>query len=456
MDVVIDKSKKGWHFALKQGKTTIFSSSRPNPIFYGEYGFYRSPEQAYGACKMMMFRNASVMEKVDGKVTMTEVQQGIVDGMLNRLNSFIVRLKEIRHDHENDDANSLQKTVPSLDKLISDSSKVISSIVSEIETNTSEVAALETGRVFTDKNVDNEASVYLLRIDRKMNRIKKRLKDDFAEFIEAGQLPEGPTPPPMESMGSSHGMCKYASLIKEDSDLLADIAADHVEKAVESLGSGHVRHIERTWDEGWSFLIKTARGEFCVRIGDDALFRGMFPAGKTCVEYPHMSLAFWNDIMKPVMNRIGHWLDSESGLLILPETVSDPESGTDDGSRVADVLKSFNIADGTKSACRVLSKRGRRVKGDLCRIQPIAILTVTASTNIESRVNALKDATMVMVTRPGSQYEGIAGSVDPERMKIRNDYIEIPVMIKFDTGLSTEVWMSDEDVEVYMGGGIGG
>ena len=40
-------------------------------------------------------------------------------------------------------------------------------------------------------------------------------------------------------------------------------------------------------------------------------------------------------------------------------------------------------------------------------------------------------------------------------MKVRNDYLEVPVRIKFDTGLETEVWMSDEDVEVFMEGGGG-
>jgi len=457
MHAVIDKNKKGWNFTLKEGETNIFSSTSPHPLFYGEYGeFYESPESAFGACRMFLFRNASIMDKVEGKVTMDEVQQGIVDGMLHRWNAFVARMKDVRYNRDNEDVNSLQTMVPSLEKLLGDSSLTIDSIVSQIETDTSEEAALSGEKKYTENNSENEASVYLIRISNKMKKMRNRLKVDFKEFLESGALPEGPTPAPMEQVGgASTGMRKYASLLSRDPDLLAELVADTVELVRDALGGGYVRNIERSSEDGWIFMVKTPRGEFGVRIGDDALFRGMFPSGSTCTEYPYISIAFWNDIMKPSMSAVGHLLDLSSGHLLLPQTVASTVQVSDDGSKITDVLKSFNIRSGKKCACEVATRRGRRIKGDMYCIRPCSTLSASASTNLNDRINRLKNATMVTVVKPGSKYEGVAGAVDPERMKVRNDYLEVPVRIKFDTGLETEVWMSDEDVEVFMEGGSG-
>jgi len=443
-------------FTLKQGETTIFSSSSPHPMFYGEYGDeYSSPEAAYGACRMFMFRNAAIMDMVGNKETMTEVQQGVVDGMMARYRAFRARMKEIRHDHNDEQGNSLQKTVPSLDKLLFDSVKVIDSIIPEIESDTSEVAALGGEKEYTEKNVDNEASVYLLRICEKMKKMRKALKTEFGDFLEAGALPEGPLPPPVKETASNTKMCRYASLLDDDPDLLADIIADHIESICSAEGGGHVRNIEKTCDSGWLFLVKTARGEFAVSIGDDALFRGLFPSGDTCRKYPFMSLGFWNDIMKPAVAAVGHWLDSQSGFLILPETAKISVPASNDGSKSVDVLKAFNTGTGSDSACEISLKRGKRTRGDLCCIRSVLLISTASAPNMESRLQKFKNATMVTVVKPGSKYNGIAGSIDPERMKVRNNYIEIPVRIKFDTGLETEVWMADDEVEVFMEGGNG-
>jgi len=456
MHVVIDRNKKGWNFTLKEGETRIFSSTSPSPLFYGEYGdSYASPEAAFGACRMFLFRNAAIMDKVEGKSTMTEVQQGIVDGMVNRWNAFVARMKDIHHNHDNDDINSLQKTVPSLDKLLGDSATTIDSIISQIETDTSEEAALGEEKEYTEENVENEASVYLIRTCDKMKKMRNRLKTEFKEFLEVGALPEGPAPVPMEQTGSSRGMRKYASLLGDDPDLFADLIADIVELVRDALGGGYVRNIERTNVDGWVFMIRTPRGEYGVRIGDDALFRGVFPSGSTCAKYPYMSISFWNDVVKPSMSAVGHLLDLPSGYLLLPETVAAMVPLVEDDTRITDVLKAFNTGNGQKCACEVVTRRGRRTKGDMYCIRPHVSLSTSASTNLDERIGRLKNATMVKVVRPGSKYEGIAGAVDPERMKVRNDYLEVPVRIKFDTGLETEVWMSDEDVEVFMEGGGG-
>lgn len=456
MHAVIDRCGKGWNFTLKQGDVVVYSSSSPSTLYYGEYEpFYDSPEAAFGACRMFMFRNAGVMDRVEGKETMTEVQQGIVDGMVHRWNAFIARMKDIRHDEENEQRNELQKTVPSLEKLLSDSIRTIDTIVPEIERDTSEEAVLEENREFDEKNVDNEASVYLLRLQEKMKKMRKRLKEDFNKILEKGALPEGPAPPPVEPTASARALTKHAGLLKEDPDLLANIMADHVEAVRDSLGGGYVRDISRKPDDGWLFLIKTTKGQFGVRIGDDAIFRGMFPAGRTCAEYPHMSLAFWNDILKPAMAAVGHWLDDASGHLVLPETVAASVETTEDGSKVVDVLKGFNTRTREKCACEMLSKRGRRVKGDMCRVRSRRLANVSASNNLEARIGRLKNATMAKVVDPDSKYQGIAGPVDPERMKVRNDYIEVPVRIKYDTGLETEIWMADDQIEVFMEGGDG-
>jgi len=456
MHAVIDRKGTKWNFTLKQGETVIFSSSSPNPMFYGEYDrTYSSPEAAFGACRMLMFRNASIMDRVDGKKTMTEVQQGVVDGMVYRWNAFVARMKDIRHDEESNMDNRLYKTVPSLEKLLSDSIKTIDSVIPEIEGDTADSEVFDEKKKYTEHNVQNEASVYLIRIADKMKTMRSRLKKDFTAVLDVGALPEGPAPVPVKQTVALRGITRYAAILGDDPDLLANMLADTADAVKNSLGGGYVRHIERTCDDGWLFLVKTTRGEFGVRIGDDALFRGMFPAGTTCSKYPYMSLSFWNDVMKPAMGAVGHWFDPDTGYLMLPETVAASARVSDDDSRTADVLKAFNTKTGEKCACEIISKRGRHTKGDICRVRPCSTLSRAASTSLEARINRLKDATMVRVTAPGSKYYGVAGPMDPERMKVRNDYVEIPVRIQFDTGLETEVWMADEDVEVFMEGGDG-
>jgi hypothetical protein len=62
----------------------------------------------------------------------------------------------------------------------------------------------------------------------------------------------------------------------------------------------------------------------------------------------------------------------------------------------------------------------------------------------------IENSKLVRITKAGSEYEGMAGTVDKSRISFHNTVIEFPVRIEMDNGLVTEVWMTDDDVDIYM------
>ena len=74
------------------------------------------------------------------------------------------------------------------------------------------------------------------------------------------------------------------------------------------------------------------------------------------------------------------------------------------------------------------------------------------SDTVRANAQRLADASLVQIVKPSSKYNGMAGKVVTDGIKIRNDHVEFPVELEYDNGFRFTVWFTDDDVEIYLGG----
>jgi hypothetical protein len=285
-------------------------------------------------------------------------------------------------------------------------------------------------------DVRNEASLELLTVRDMMRDLQELLKQKFPSFINIQQA-------------SAAGAKKYAGS-GELAALAAEMVVHYARTAAAAAGMGDPVFEDISESDGCcvlSFGERNGSRKACVITGDDLTFRGIYPLNGP----PVMSYDHFEDMIRPAMSAIGHWCPLGSSAVAVPRTprgcgmhpgIHRFEAFSTDGSREPMVM-SVSPSGGKKTRCRS------------CRLNfsPLREASYAAQMK-DALINNARDiaeAYLVKVVRPGSKYEGMAGTVDPAKITVRNDHIEFPVMLEYETGLKTEVWLTDDDVEVYLG-----
>lgn len=171
-------------------------------------------------------------------------------------------------------------------------------------------------------------------------------------------------------------------------------------------------------------------------IGTDLSYRGIVPLGGRCSSG---SMSHYFSMVRPSMEAIGHIRPIGEDFVMLPKQSLVEGVDSYDG---------FDVADGSPVIVGVKMLGGKRTKEptySYVRRVPKTASSEKAMRNAE----AISKASMVMIQMPGSQYDGMAGTVDSSQMVHHNDHIEFPVSLEYDTGLRTELWVTDDDVKIY-------
>jgi len=437
----IVKRGERYAFVIETGSgIPVFRSEKPHPVFVGEYGTYSSPKTAMMAASEMVRRNVSVVAALADLVDMDEIKAELVDKYRNFYEFCSELYADILADSDNETYNELHVTVPTLDKMLDDAAgpgKQIDMLVNEIEKSTTE--DLESEELEEDpdlENVSNEASVELLTVRDMMRELQGLLKEKFPAFINIQRA-------------ASAGAKKYAGS-QEMAVLAAEMVVHYAKAAAAASGMGELTFDDISESDGCcivTFRERNGDRRACVITGDDLTFRGIYPLnGISVMSYDH-----FEDMIRPSMSAIGHWKPLGSSMVVLPRTPPGCETNSDrhcfeafptDGSRRR-MMMTAEPRGGKRTRCRSCDMK-------FCPFRE-ASYAARMKDALISNAKDIAESALVKVVRPGSKYEGMAGTVDPAQIVVRNDHIEFPVMLEYETGLETEVWLTDDDVEVYLG-----
>jgi hypothetical protein len=440
--IKIEKIGRQYGFALvTRSGIPYYRSAAPHAAMFGREGLFSTKKAALIAGRETAMQNRDIVEAASEMVEMDSIKAALVSKYRSFYEFCRNLYAEIVADEGNKAYNDLHTTVPVLDKMLEDAAgpdKQIEQLVREIEESTSEDAVDEESPEPGDLDPDsmtNMASADLLSLRDMMRDLQKLLKKHFPEFIKV-------------ETASSRGLRAYGS--SEDlADLAAALLSHYAETASEVAGMGRPMFEDLCCCEDGVVLTFRGRGagRACVVMGDDMTFRGVYPLGNVA---PH-TYRHYADMLKPAMAEIGHWRPSGQDFVVLAATPG-ARSGKDCDEFDALTLPKTG-SECRKSIARVSFRGGVKTGNRSFSVGLVPIVAASYEQQmkqvLEENARDIANASLVKIKTPG-KYEGIAGTVDSSRIVLRNDHLEFPVMIEFDTGLKTEVWMTDDDVEIYL------
>lgn len=362
-----------------------------------------------------------------------EIKSTMVDKYMASLNFFRGIYEDILVDEADDSYNALHRTVPILSKLLDDTSgegKQLDLVIAEVENSTRDDFDVPEGQGVGEGDASHRASRTLMDIKGEMQKILAALKERFGDFIEA----------------CYGGLVKSAASVDRN-DICAEIVRHYVKESCRSCGMHHPQ-IESATDAGDDITISVRDSggrRFIVMIGPDMTFRGIHPADSS--EYG--SYSHYQNMFRPALSAVGHIRPVGENFIVLCRY---PKSGPDDDG---DIYDAYDVESNEPVVARVVMSGGKKTKSPSYSIVTEPIITKMASygdrteTTVGDNAKKIMESPMVKINIPGSKYDGMAGTVDASRMMTRNDHVEFPVMLKYDTGLKTEVWVTDDDVVAY-------
>jgi len=372
------------------------------------------------------------------------IKSSMVDKYMASLNFFREIYSDILADEADDSYNALHRTVPILITLLDDTAgagKQLDLVIAEVENSTRSDFDVPDGKAVGDEDASHYVSRVLIDIRGEMQEMLSRLNEQFSQFVEA----------------SFSGIIKTASTDGEEfeydgpdgNDIGAELVKHYVTESCKACGMAAPRIEDATEScEDMTVLVRGEDGKkVIVVIGSDLTFRGVYPASSNSyASYDH-----YREMFRPALSTIGHIRPVGEDFIIFCKY---PQSDTvSDG----DVYAAYDIEKHEPVVARIVVSGGKKTKSPSYSIVSEPMMAKAASydsrtnTTVNDNAVAILESPMVKVQIPGSQYDGMAGVVDASRMVTRNDHVEFPVMLEYDTGLKTEVWVTDDDVVTYGG-----
>jgi hypothetical protein len=247
------------------------------------------------------------------------------------------------------------------------------------------------------------------------------IKGDYSDFIKA----------------SSRAMIKCASDF-DPMDMINEVASHYSATACGACGMGEAT-IEGVKDVcGDLGLICRGNDELRVLIvvGTDLSFRGIVPIDGQCLPG---SMDHYFNMVRPALQAIGHFRPVGEDFIIFPKLSIAAASDSYDG---------FDVSDNSPVTITFKMNGGKKTKNSTYSYERSERKTASSS-KMKENATAITDAGLVMIDKPGSKYDGMAGSVDASKILYHNDHIEFPVSLEYDTGQKVELWVTDGDVKVY-------
>jgi hypothetical protein len=433
---IIGSHDKGWGFSVRIGDTPIFRSDIDHPLFFGEYGVYESRKAAVEASNEMVLKNSVLISSGKDLGSGNLIKSMLVDKYVSMLEFCRNIYSDIVMDSNNDSYNNLNRTVPTLNKLLDDtagSGKQIELLINEIETSTNDTFPTEPVSDITSDDVENVSSKRLIMVRDAMRELQSILKENFSRFITAsyGKMKKSATAGEVLPILAGNMISNYINSVCGALELVSPVLEDMVESGGDCVCT-----------------IRSEDRRIAVVIGGDLTFRGVID-----LLSPPFTYQQYLDVLRPAICAIGHIRPLECGdIILLAES---------DGTAI-DSYGGFRIpkygGETERITAVVQPVGGRKTKISSYIIKVSSPLSRQASTSFSDRMVAtlrdnaenIANAALVKVSKPGSQYDGMAGTVDPDKIVISNDHVEFPVSVEYDTGLRTDVWLTDDDVEIYM------
>lgn len=361
------------------------------------------------------------------------IRSGVVEKYREMYGFFSKIYTDILADQADDSYNALNRTVPILSKLIDDvagDGKEIDKVIGEMEQSIrSDFEEPQEGASVADDQVRDDDSRSLMEIKAAMTEMLRRLKENFGRFIQACTV----------------GLEKNASI--DMNDVGAVIARHYVDEACSAckIPNHKIEDVVESCGD-MCITVKDSSGRrFMVIVGDDMSFRGIYPVGGCgCGSYRH-----YHDMFRPALSAIGHTKPIGKNFIMLCRY---PSSAVDDDG---DVYDAYDVERKKPVIARIVVSGGKRTKSPSYSIvSEDPVMKVASSidsmrSTIRDNARKIAEYPMVKINIPNSKYHGMAGTVDIDRMVHHNDHVEFPVMLKYDTGLKTELWVTDDDVVAY-------
>jgi hypothetical protein len=418
--------KVGDRYAFRTyvGDEVIFTSNEPDPFSLGDYGDYRSPKEAKFASSEMIFRNSPVLTKLamsDG----SSLRTMLVDKYMKTVYFLKGIYDDIVDDYNDESYNNLDRTVPILNKLLDDTAgdgNQLDLVINQMEKSITDKYEPPDDGTVDEQNITSDDSKKIIRMRDWMRGLKKVLENNFPQFITAVSRSE------LKKTSGSMGIA----------DFINDIAMDYCNKACKSCGMGSPR-IESVKDlcGDLGILCRGRKGaRAVVVVGTDLTYRGIMPiSGK----FHHGSMDHFMEMLRPSMNAIGHIRPIGHDFIIVNRQEKSSGYNCFDG---------YVIGDMEHVIVNVEPLGGKKTKHPSCSYRIDKIRSASTDKCVKN-ANEISQASMVTIKIPGSEYDGIAGTVDPSKILFRNDHIEFPVSIKYDTGSTVDLWVTDEDVTIH-------
>ncbi len=413
----------GYAFAISVDEVTIFRSDKRNFVFFGNYSQYDSEKSAVAASSDMVARNRPFLRKLAQAASPEGVRIMIVDKYMASLEYFHSVYRDILADSNDDSYNNLHRTVPILNTLLEDTAgtgKQLDLVVNQMEMSVDgNYTAPEDGSVDIDA-ISHPDAITLLEIKEAMHDLLTVLKRDFSRFLQA----------------SSKAMKKNASF--DPADMISEVASYYSSSACCACGMGEsvIEGVKDVCGDLGLVCRGDSGNRVLVMIGTDLSYRGVMPLDGSIAPG---SASHYHKMIRPAMEAIGHMRPVGEKVVIIPRQ----SLGTG-----LDSYTGFDVHTGSPSVIGINMIGGKKTKEPTFSY---VISTPKSATSEKAMKNAesIKAASLVMVKKPESKYDGMAGTVDVSKMQFHNDHIEFPVSLEYDTGVKTELWLTDDDVIVY-------
>jgi hypothetical protein len=378
-------------------------------------GVYGSSNLAGISAADYLFRNRIAFDAANN---MRQVHSNIVSRYMSMLEYCRNKLADIELDADNPSYNNRDRTVPTLQSYI----ETLTKKGGELDLVISEVA----------KDVDGDDDAESL----------KALYDVRNQFTDILEYISRSSPGWMESSWKTDKTASSSVKL----DFLPELACFYTDKACGAIGMANPKILGMSDEiDGYAVHVVDGDRKAVVHVSNDAMFRGV----TTNSGPAPFTFGYYTDVIIPCLLAVGHLqpLDDDSVILLASRLMA---SG-------GDSYDALSCMDKKRRIVTFSPVRGNTSKGCSYAMEVSEPLTRSASSSqdindsLKQNAESIMAADMVKIIKPGSEYEGMAGSVDGDRIEFFNTHIEFPVRIQMDNGLVTDVWMTDADVNVYMG-----
>jgi hypothetical protein len=417
-------------FRIRNASGKVAFDSRRYGLSDG--GVYSSRELAAVSAVDFLFRNRIAYDAMDN---MNMIHANIVSKYKSIIDYCSGKLKEIASDEENESFNNRDRTVPALKSYVDTYAKdggEMDMMIKEVEKD-----------VGDDKNNDN--LVKLKELKSQMQDILQYISSNYKRWMQSENTTEKSEPMQFETPKAAGWIGFIKTSNTKNIDFLPELASFYVDRACGAIGMTDPKILGMIPSmTGYDVHVISDDKRVVVHVGENALFRGI----TKCRETSPFSYSHYMDVMIPSLLAVGHMqpLDVDDIILLSSKMMS---KGPD----------SFDAISGdgkTRKVVTFSAVGGKETKSSSYTVKITDPVTKIASYQqeindvIKDNVERLKGASLVKVIKPGSEYEGMAGKIDQDRMEFYNTYVEFPVRIEMDNGLITDVWMTDDDVEIFM------